>query len=481
MGLSVNLQLRQSQSLVITPQLMQAIRLLQMTSLELDRFIEAELEQNPLLERAEAEESARGEAEPQASAPEEGGLDLDAGAEREPAEPDVDLPPYAPESARLATAAAAPEWSAIEERVAATESLEAFIERQIDNRLADERDRFIARVLLGHLDQAGYLVADLGAIAEELGAPPCRIERVLAACQTFEPTGVFARSLRECLALQLAERNRLDPAMQALLDNLALLAARNTAALRLACGVDAEDLAQMVAEIRALDPKPGAAFASEPVEPLVPDVLVRPASDGGWLVELNEANLPRVLIDRASYAQFVGRGDGETRRFVADCLQKANWLVRSLDQRSRTILKVSAEIVRQQEGFLAHGVCALKPLNLRMIADAVGVHESTVSRATAGKTMATPRGIFELKFFFSTALPASGGGEAHSAESVKHRIRTLIAGERPEAVLSDDSIVEMLNSDGIEIARRTVAKYREMMGIASSVQRRREKRAELAS
>ncbi|MGQ7793086.1 RNA polymerase factor sigma-54 [Faunimonas sp. B44] len=479
MALSAKLQLRQSQSLVITPQLMQAIRLLQMSGLELDRFIEAELEQNPLLEREEGEMDGFEQQDPLA----ERAAD-DEQASGEPVDPyegnDEEGAGPSWDSARLQPAGHG-EFPGIEDRLAAEESLEALLERQIDNTIADPTDRFIARVLVGRLDQAGYLVADLAALAVELAVPEARIEAVLGRCQTFEPTGVFARSLRECLALQLVEKNRLDPAMQALLANLDLLASRNLAALRLACGVDAEDLAEMIAEIRALHPKPGADYSSEPVATLIPDVLVRRAPAGGWQVELNEATLPRVLVDRTSYAAFTRKGDEQSRRFVTDCLQKANWLVRSLDQRSRTILKVATEIVRQQDGFLVHGVCALRPLNLRMVADAVGVHESTVSRAIAGKTMATPRGIFELKFFFSTALPASGGGEAHSAEAVKHRIRALIAGERPDAVLSDDAIVDVLEKDGIELARRTVAKYREMMGIPSSVQRRREKRANLAS
>jgi RNA polymerase sigma-54 factor len=290
----------------------------------------------------------------------------------------------------------------------------------------------------------------------------------------MEPTGIFARTLAECLALQLAERNRLDPAVQAMLDRLDLLASGNLDALASHCGVDAEDLHDMVGEIRALDPKPGLSHGFEPLRVVVPDVYVRPANGGGWAIELNGAVLPRLIVDRTYFATVSDRlGNGEDRKFLTDCLQKASWLEKSLDQRARTILQVASEIVRQQDGFLVSGVSKLKPLNLRMVADAIGIHESTVSRATANKYMRTPRGIFEFKYFFSSAIQATAGGEAHSSEAVKDRIRTLIQNESPDTVLSDDAIVDLLGRDGIDIARRTVAKYREMMRIGSSVERRR--------
>jgi RNA polymerase sigma-54 factor len=292
---------------------------------------------------------------------------------------------------------------------------------------------------------------------------------------------MFARTLAECLALQLAERNRLDPAMQALLANLELLAARDRAALRAICGVDDADLTEMIAEIRALDPKPGLAFAREPVRTLVPDVFVRPAPRGGWTVVLNDEALPRLIVDRVYYAKVCARPErDEDRKYLADCLQKANWLEKSLDQRARTVLKVATEIVRRQERFLADGVAFLKPLNLRMVAEALGIHESTVSRAAANKTIATSRGIYEFRYFFTGAIAATSG-DAHSAEAVKHRIRRMIMDESPDAVLSDDAIVARLSAEGVEIARRTVAKYRELMSIGSSVERRREKRLRAAS
>jgi RNA polymerase sigma-54 factor len=298
---------------------------------------------------------------------------------------------------------------------------------------------------------------------------------VLAVLQGFEPVGVCARSVAECLALQLKDRDRYDPAMAALLDNLPLLAKHDMAALKRACGVDDEDLREMVAELRALTPRPGAAFGGEPAQSVVPDVHVREGLGGLWHVELNSDTLPRLLVDHRYHARVSGQSKTDQEKtFVTDCLAQANWLMKSLDQRARTILKVSSEIVRQQDAFLAFGVQHLRPLNLKTVAEAIGMHESTVSRVTSNKYMATPRGVFEMKFFFTSAIQSSEGGEAHSAESVRHKIRQLIDAEATEAeVHSDDRIVEILKEAGVDIARRTVAKYREAMRIPSSVERRR--------
>jgi RNA polymerase sigma-54 factor len=328
------------------------------------------------------------------------------------------------------------------------------------------------------VDEAGYLTGDLDTVAERLGAECRDVELVLAVLQTFDPAGVCARNLTECLAIQLKERDRYDPAMRALVEHLDLLAKRDLAGLRRICGVSDDDLADMIAEIRMLNPKPGLAFGSTTVQPIVPDVFVRSAPDGTWQVELNSDTLPKVLINQRYHAQVskTTRNDKE-KAYIADCLQTATWLVRALDQRAKTILKVSSEIVRQQDGFFARGVQHLRPLNLKTVADAISMHESTVSRVTANKYMATNRGIFELKYFFTSAIAAADGGEAHSAEAVRHRIRQLIDSESAAEVLSDDTIVEKLRGAGIDIARRTVAKYREAMRIPSSVQRRREKLA----
>jgi RNA polymerase sigma-54 factor len=317
---------------------------------------------------------------------------------------------------------------------------------------------------------------ELEGAAERLGCAPERIERVLARLQEFDPPGVFARDLAECLALQLRDRNRLDPAMQRLLDNLPLLAARNATALMRICGVDAEDLAEMVAEIKSLDPRPGFAFDPPLAQPVVPDIIMRAQLRGGWAVELNADTLPRVLVNNRYYARIRRTALNKIEReYLTERMQAANWLVKALHQRAVTILKVATEIVQQQEGFFRDGVQSLRPLILRDIADAIGMHESTVSRVTTNKYIATPRGLFELKYFFTSAIAASRGGDAHSAEAVRFRIRNLIEGEPSGSTLSDERIVELLQEDGVDIARRTVAKYREAMRIPSSVQRRREK------
>ena len=305
---------------------------------------------------------------------------------------------------------------------------------------------------------------------------------MLAQLQTFDPPGVCARTLTECLSIQLRERDRLDPAIAALIAHLDLLAKRDFAALRRICGVDDEDLVDMIGEVKRLNPKPGLAFSSTVVQPIVPDVFVRPGADGGWLVELNHDTLPKVLVNQTYYSKVskTAKKDNE-KSYLAECLQTATWLVRALDQRAKTILKVASEIVRQQDGFFVNGVQHLRPLNLKTIADAIEMHELTVSRVTANKYMATSRGTFEMKFFFTSAIASADGGEAHSAEAVRHRIRQLIDAEKSSEILSDDTIVEELRKAGIDIARRTVAKYREAMRIPSSVQRRREKQNGVAA
>ncbi|CAN5247786.1 RNA polymerase factor sigma-54 [soil metagenome] len=500
MALTQRLELRQGQSLVMTPQLQQAIKLLQMSNLELQAFVESELEKNPLLERDEKREIA---AEPQPAAP----ADRDvASAMSDNSAPEQKFEAlgsgleniYADESRADAVNRAAAagmmdsSWSSLRPSrglsldqgdfdLGATLSREKTLTEHLAEQLSlsvqDPGDRLIAQHLTGMVNEAGYLTGSLDTVAEMLGTDVARVERVLGILQVFDPPGVFARDLRECLAIQLKEQNRLDPAMILLLDNLALVARRDFDQLRSICNVDAEDIREMVGELRRLNPKPGHVFGADPIQPVVPDVSVRAAPDGTWLVELNSDTLPRVLVNSQYYAK-VSRGAAreEDKVYLNDCHTNATWLVRSLDQRARTILKVAREIVRQQDAFLINGIQHLRPLNLRTVADAIEMHESTVSRVTSNKYMATPRGIFELKYFFTTAVGAADGGEAHSAESVRHRIRAMIDGETAALVLSDDAIVDMLRKEGIDIARRTVAKYRESLGIQSSVQRRRERR-----
>jgi RNA polymerase sigma-54 factor len=493
-GFSQRLELRQTQALVMTPQLQQAIKMLQLSNLELADLVDAEIEQNPLLERAESDPD-----EPPAApdpAPVEGAangtpvtlteamsgdLASDAteqwhAAAGEDGDGSADLGGDSSSWRNRNGAIADDDMRGFDETAARPHTLREHLIEQIGTDIPDHADRVIAVYLLDQIDETGYLRGDLDEAAARLGCAAARIEGVLARLQELDPPGIFARSLPECLALQLRDRDRLDPAMQRLVDNLPLLATRNTAALMRLCEVDAEDLAEMIGEIKSLDPRPGLAFDPPLAQAIVPDILMRAQPEGGWIVELNSDTLPRVLVNNRYHAR-ISRGvrNRSDRDYIAERLQAANWLVKSLHQRATTILKIAAEIVQQQDGFFRHGVRSLRPLILRDIAEAIGMHESTVSRVTTNKYIATPRGLFELKYFFTTAIAAARGGDAHSAEAVRFRIRGLIDGERAENTLSDERIVELLQEDGVEIARRTVAKYREAMRIPSSVQRRRDK------
>lgn len=363
---------------------------------------------------------------------------------------------------------------------ATSDSLRDHLSEQLHLAVADPIRRVIGEHLIDMVDEAGYLRGDLAAVAERLGAPLAWAEETLATLQTFDPVGVCARDLKECLALQLKERNRFDPLIERFLEHIELLASHDLPRLKRLCGADDEDLEDMIAEVRALNPKPGLQFGSETADPVTPDVFVRPRADGGWLVEVNTETLPKLLINKSYYATVTkGAKSPQEKSYLSSCLGSANWLMRSLDQRIKTILKVAEEIVKQQDAFLHYGVRCLKPLSLRDVAETIGMHKSTVSRVTSNKYMATPRGLFELKYFFTSSIPAAGIGDAHSSEAVRHRIKELIDNEPPKNVLSDDKIVELLRRQGVDIARRTVAKYRDLMRIPSSVQRRREKMARI--
>lgn len=507
MVMTSRFEMKQSQGLVMTPQLQQAIKLLQLSSIELEAYVDGEMERNPLLER---DESALRPAAAELSAPEaettlpegpESGLQLydeapamgaapenldtdydniydgDSGADR--AAPDQSEPPLNSDWSSAGAGGGSFQDNAynLEERISGDMSLRDHLLNQLHLTIRDPRARLIGGQLVDMLDEAGYLTEPLESIAARLGVGLNEMTAVLDIVQGFEPTGVFARNLMECLALQLRERNRLDPAMQALLENLPLLARHDRAGLMKRCRVDGEDLDDMISEIRALDPKPGLAFDGAPAQLVIPDVFVRKAADGSWMVELNTAALPKVLINSAYCTHVTQKKiSPQDRAYISECFNNANWLVKSLQQRAHTILKVSAELVRHQEAFFEHGVTHLKPLNLRTIADAIEMHESTVSRITANKYIATHRGIYDMKYFFTAPIASSEGGDAHSAESVRHRIKALIDAEPADNVLPDDQLVDLLRTAGIDIARRTVAKYREALRIPSSVERRRAKR-----
>jgi RNA polymerase sigma-54 factor len=503
MALGPRLDIRQSQSLVMTPQLQQAIKLLALSNLEVETFIGEALDANPLLEigetappagdegavddvrRTHLESSPVDQLVGEGRAAEDRPLDIDASAidlDRDTgdgglasvAAPGLGEGSIGAESGG-AESGRSGEGLDIDERGAGAASLAEHLHGQIGMTTSDARALFVARWLIDQLDETGYLRMTLPEVAEALGVPLALVEQALALVQTLDPTGVGARSLGECLALQAREADRYDPLMARLLDNLELLGRGELARLRRLCGVDEEDFADMLAELRGYDPKPGLRFGSGPAEAVSPDILIAPAPDGGWSIALNPATLPRVLINRSYYVEMRRACLGKAARaWLGERLADANWLVKALDQRQKTILKVAAEIVKQQDGFFRHGVSQLRPLTLRTVAEAVQMHESTISRVTSNKYLHCARGTFELKYFFTSGV-AGTDGEGVSAEAVKAAIRQLIDAEEPKAILSDDALVDLLKARGFDLARRTVAKYREAIGLGSSVQRRRQK------
>lgn len=519
MALGPRLDLRQSQQLVMTPQLQQAIKLLTLTNLELESAVYAEIERNPLLEAGDIELSVAKETFEQAPSSETGidqmigqdsiiasdvPMDVDFGeavfhhgsasddmasSTPQPVSEQLNASDYSgPGDDSLSmngggSIVAGPsnkDGLSAEDLLTADLTLHDHLHTQVGTAFRDTEHLMIARHLVDLVDDSGYITLDIIDMAERLGASIAMIERVLKVMQTFDPVGVCARSLAECLKLQARDIDRLDPAMETLLDNLPLLARGDLPALKRLCRVDHEDLSDMIREVRSYNPKPGLMFGASRVESVVADVFVRRNATGSWIVELNTATLPRVLVNQTYHAELLTKATKtnaeiakQERQFLSECLTSANWLVKALDQRARTILKVATEIIKLQEGFFEDGVRQLKPLTLRTVAEAIGMHESTVSRVTTAKYLSCSRGLYELKYFFNSAIQSGNGGEAHSAKSVQFRIRELIEAESSKDILSDDQIVDILQAEKFDIARRTVAKYREAMNIPSSVQRRR--------
>ena len=511
MSVSLRLDIRQSQSLVMTPQLQQAIKLLQLGNLDLAAYVEQELEQNPFLEKREE----AGDRDPDRGSPDQpNGLAGDDGSSHLSGSPDFvtddqasgdgwsgsgedgwrDVEREAPLNGvdtqsvidsfgyvgRGGSMAFDDEVDSLENRASRPMSLREHLLEQIHISMPDGPERLIAHHLIDLVDDDGYLRGDLDNVASLIGCDPDVAEAVLAKLQQCDPPGVCARSLKECLALQLRDLDRFDPAMETLINHLELLARAEIGQLQKICGVLADDIPDMIAEIKSLNPKPGQGFVEQPVDAVVPDIFILPMPSG-WRVELNTATLPKLIINNEYHVQIrKDAADAKAKEYVSERIQSANWLIKALDQRARTVLKVTEAVVERQGDFLTYGVSHLKPLVLRDIAEAIEMHESTVSRATADKFVATPRGTYPFKYFFSNALPSADGEGGHAAEAIRQKIKQLIDREKPDAVLSDDQVVNLLRAEGVSIARRTVAKYRESLSIPSSVQRRREKSLRLA-
>jgi RNA polymerase sigma-54 factor len=493
MALAPRLDLRQSQSLVMTPQLQQAIKLLALSSMEIEAFIAEEIERNPVLEAGgqdtpvetppddfealpstQSGERDSGEVLNGNDAAASEALDVDFGAETFHHDSASDSVGGADGMLGLSGNGMSSGFDGdgpdFDSFAAPDISLRDHLMAQAGAALSG-RTLLLAQQIIEQIEPTGYVGEDLLAMAYRLGVPLADMETALAEVQRFDPTGVGARDLSECLALQAKEADRYDPCMAKLIDNLDLVAKGAFDQLKRMCRVDDEDLRDMLIELRSYDPKPGCRFESEDSIAVTPDIFVT-ARGSGWGIELNSANLPRLLINR-TYVAELGQ-DKATKAWLNDCMADANWLIKAMDQRQRTIVKVATEVVKQQDGFFRGGVAHLRPLTLRQVADAIEMHESTVSRVTSNKYLHCARGLFDLKYFFSSGVQ-SADGDGASAEAIKSHIKTLIDGEGVK-ILSDDTLVDLLNAKGFDIARRTVAKYREAMGIGSSVQRRRQKK-----
>ena len=480
MALGPRLDLRQTQSLVMTPQLQQAIKLLALSNLEIESFVAEALESNPLLEIGEVRREA-GEDPPDTAAAEH---DAAPGPDGESA---LDIAQHAldPEAAP----GDAGDWSRaagsggfdeelpdLENRMGDGPSLAEHLCEQIGALAHDSREALVAHRIIHELDEAGYLQATLRELADNLGVPLAEVERALELVQSLDPTGVGARNLAECLTLQAKEADRYDPCMARLLDHLDLLASGDIARLKRLCDVDDEDFADMLAELRGYDPKPGHRYGGSREAAVVPDVLVTAGDRGGWIIRINEASLPRLVVNRDYYVELkAGARDKASQSWLNEQLGEADWLIRALDQRQKTILKTATEIVKRQEGFFREGVSAMRPLTLREVAEVIEMHESTVSRVTSNKYLSCPRGTFEMKYFFSSGV-AAADGEGASSQAIKARIRALCDAEDVKKILSDEALATLLKAEGFDLARRTVAKYREAIGIGSSAERRRAKK-----
>lgn len=505
MVMKASLQLKMGQSLTMTPQLQQAIRLLQLSTLDLQQEIQQALDSNPMLETSEEEDN--GDASDTDQDQKDSNHDESVSASEGDSQPDNSWE-ESDWSAENNDAGAIPDdlpvdtaWDDIyqsapapvsrgdddndmdfESRSPVTETLHDHLEWQLNLTPMGERDQAIAHALLDAVDDRGYLTSDLeeihsGLVDEEDEDPVemDEVEAVLRRLQHFDPPGVFARDLQECLLIQLnqlpAETPWLDKARLVITHYINLLGNRDYAQLLRRSRLKEDQLREVLAVITALNPHPGNALDTSEPDYVIPDVIVR-KDKGRWRVELNPEIAPRIRVN-ASYASLIRRADSSAdNTYLRDQLQEAKWFIKSLQSRNETLLKVATRIVEHQQGFLDHGEEAMKPLILSDIAQAVEMHESTISRVTTQKFMHTPRGIFELKYFFSSHVSTEEGGEC-SSTAIRAMIRKLIAAETPKKPLSDSKIATMLGEQGIKVARRTVAKYREAMHIPPSNERKR--------
>ncbi|ASV84861.1 RNA polymerase sigma-54 factor [Ochrobactrum quorumnocens] len=444
-NMTVNASVRQTQQL--TRQAIQAVEMLELGQGELEDFLHDQCERNPLLSL-------------------------------EPA-PDADTAP-----SRLSTPGRQQSNPAVAANSDRLYSLEAVLRYQISLREHLQQQVTLAglpantlaaaQTIIDYLEPDGYFRQDIGEMADLTDLPICDLERALDEVQKLEPVGVGARNLKECLSLQLLDKGPVSESMAALIDNLHILERGEVAQLCRRCQITTNELSELLHQLRQLEPKPGRAFELDPVCPALPDILVTTHGSERIRVEMNPELLPRLLLDQEYYEDLSLRTNrNEEKEFLRNCLRDARHLVRNLNQRTVTMLKIASAVVRHQEQFFRLGDEGFRPLSQRQIALALKVHESTVSRAIANKSLLCDRGLFALKSFFSDGVGSEDGEEELASTVIRHRIKTLTAEETADNVLSDDAIVSMLKRDGVGVARRTVAKYRSQMRIPSSAQRKR--------
>lgn len=477
MALELKQQLKLSQQLIMTPQLQQAIKLLQLSRLELLETIHQELETNPLLEETQEDLPTEQDSELETLTTEEvpfQEVQLSDTKVREDFDWEGYLDEYNTSTPVLVETDPNQEWPSYDSRLTEPTTLVDHLVWQLRMSDCSEQEREIGGMIIGNLDKDGYLDATIEEIAEMALAEPEKVEQVLAKVQTFDPTGVAARDLRECLLVQAKALDPEEPlAVRIIEDHLHYLETKNYAALIRALKHSPEEVKAAVDVILGLDPRPGSAFNKETIEYISPDIYVFKVDDE-WVILLNEDGMPKLRVS-PYYKDALGEGDSlptETRDYIQTKLRSAAWLIKSIHQRQRTLYRVSQSIVKLQGDFFEKGVAYLRPMVLRDIAEDVGMHESTISRVTASKYMHTPHGIFELKYFFNSSIN-SVVGEAVASESVKERIRQIVREEDLSKPYSDQEIVEILEKENISIARRTVAKYREMLGILPSNRRKK--------
>ena len=485
MPLSQKMTLRQNQSLFLTPKLQQSLKLLKLSNLELAEYLEKELERNPLLE-PEYEQKTQSKSDDwlnsslikdlKAKDIENinnifrplpkfySTLNNNFGNKNQP------LPPTQTSEKNNHKI----ENNIIKQEYSTNETLKDHLTFQLGIEISNPNIKFIGMQLIDLVNDAGYLTESLESISVSIGSNIKIITNTLKELQKFDPIGVFARNLSECLTLQLKERNKFDQAMEIMINNLDLIAQNDIKKLSKLCAIDFKHIVEMIGEIKSLNPKPGLIYGNEIIQTIVPDIFVEEQTNGGWIVKLNNETLPKVLVNSSYYTKISQDINKESEKnYLSEILSSANWLVKAIEQRADTILKVATEITTQQNDFMKNGVKKLKPLKLKDIAKKIEMHDSTVSRVTANKYISTPQGIFPMKYFFTPGIPSTIGNKFHSAESVRIQIQKLIQQEKVGQNLSDDKIAEILRDLNINIARRTVTKYRKMQKIPSSIQRKK--------